>query len=118
MTASARLRTLTADRPYLVALATLNAIFGVITAWILFPLTFGSDAEIYRRGALADTLAGGADLPGACATTAEMHSKARRLLAGDRDLAEDIRMSQGRIVDTFATDLARRQWAEVLDHEP
>ena len=52
MTASARLRTLTADRPYLVALATLNAIFGVITAWILFPLTFGSDAEIYRRGAL------------------------------------------------------------------
>lgn len=73
---------------------------------------------LYRRGALADTLAGGADLPGACATTAEMHSKARRLLAGDRDLAEDIRMSQGRIVDTFATDLARRQWAEVLDHEP
>ena len=52
MSASTRLRTLTADRPYLVALATLNAIFGAITAWILFPLTFGSDADIYRRGAL------------------------------------------------------------------
>ena len=58
MTASTRLTAFTrrtastAGRPYLFALATLNAIFGAISAWILFPLTFGSDAEIYRRGAL------------------------------------------------------------------
>jgi alpha-1,2-mannosyltransferase len=43
---------LTADRPLLVAIATLNAVFGIVAAWILFPLTFGSDATIYRNGAL------------------------------------------------------------------
>jgi alpha-1,2-mannosyltransferase len=43
---------LAADRPLLVALAALNAIFGLVAAWILFPLTFGSDAAIYRNGAL------------------------------------------------------------------
>ena len=52
MTVTSRLRRLTADRPVLVAIATINAIFGVAAAAILFPLTFGSDAEIYRRGAL------------------------------------------------------------------
>lgn len=43
-----------------------------------------------------------------------MHDKARRLIAGDRTLAEAIRASQGRILETFASDLARKQWAEVL----
>lgn len=51
LTLADRLRPLTADRPLLVAIAALNAIFGIAAAWILFPLTFGSDAEIYRRGA-------------------------------------------------------------------
>lgn len=69
---------------------------------------------LYRRGALIDTLAEGADLPGACASAAEMHEKARRLLAGDGDLAASIRTSQCRIVGTFSTDLARRQWAAAL----
>jgi hypothetical protein len=68
---------------------------------------------LYRRGTLTDVLAGG-PLPGACADTAEMHDKARRLIAGDRTLAEAIRASQGRILETFASDLARKQWAEVL----
>jgi len=72
---------------------------------------------LYRRGALSDVLAGGADLAGACATTDEMRDKARRLLAGDRELADSIRATQGRIVDTFAVDLARKQWAEVLDRD-
>ena len=49
--ASPRLRALTADRPFLVAIATVNAIFGIGAAFILIPLTYGSDAAIYQRGA-------------------------------------------------------------------
>ncbi|MBP0447017.1 glycosyltransferase [Roseomonas sp. SSH11] len=73
---------------------------------------------LYRRGSLTDTLAEGADLPGACADTAEMRDKAQRLLAGDSNLAEAIRATQGRIVDTFSSDLARRQWEAVLGRAP
>jgi hypothetical protein len=69
---------------------------------------------LYLRGALIDTLAGGADLPGACTDAFEMHNKALRLIAGDRDLAEAIRATQGRVLDTFAPEVARRQWAAVL----
>ena len=72
---------------------------------------------LYRRGALTDVIAG-EPLPGACANTAEMHDKAGRLLGGDRDLAEAIRASQGRILDAFAPDLARRQWAAALPAAP
>ena len=39
-------------RPMLVAIAAFNAIFGIAATWILLPLTFGSDTEIYRRGAI------------------------------------------------------------------
>jgi hypothetical protein len=73
---------------------------------------------LYRRGALTDVLAEGADLPGACASTEVMRNKAERLLAGDRDLAKAICASQGRIVKTFAADIAREQWAKVLDRRP
>jgi hypothetical protein len=69
---------------------------------------------LYFRGALMDTLLGGADLPAACADTAEMAAKARRLIGGDAALAEAIRSTQGRVLDAFDTDLARRQWAAVL----
>ena len=51
LAASPRVRALTADRPYLVAIATVNAIFGLGAAAILIPLSYGSDAAIYRRGA-------------------------------------------------------------------
>lgn len=68
---------------------------------------------LYRSGTLTDLLAGGR-LPGTCADTDEMRDKARRLIRGDRDLAAAIRASQGRILDSFATDLARAQWAAVL----
>jgi hypothetical protein len=61
-----------------------------------------------------DTLLGGADLPAACADTAEMAAKARRLIGRDAALAEAIRSTQGRVLDAFDTDLARRQWAAVL----
>lgn len=69
---------------------------------------------LYRRGALLDVLAEGADAPGACADTDEMRAKARALLAGDLRLAETIRASQGPIVGKLSRQLATRQWAEVL----
>jgi hypothetical protein len=68
---------------------------------------------LYRRGTLIDLLAG-ADLPGACADTLEMREKARRLLAGDKVLADAIRATQERVLGTFAVNLIRRQWAAVL----
>jgi hypothetical protein len=73
---------------------------------------------LYLRGALIDTLTGGADLPGACETVAEMHAKAQRLLNGDRILADEIRATQGQVLETFSPDLARRQWEAVLADGP
>jgi hypothetical protein len=68
---------------------------------------------LYRRGTLTDVIAV-SPLPGACADAAEMRDKARRLIAGDRALAEAVRATQGRILDPFASDLARNQWSAVL----
>jgi glycosyltransferase involved in cell wall biosynthesis len=73
---------------------------------------------LYRRGALIDTLAEHADLAGACASTEEMREKALRLIAGDRALADAIRSGQQPIIDTFSTDVATRQWEEVLKQVP
>lgn len=69
---------------------------------------------LYRRGALLDTLAGGADNPGACVDTDEMRAKARALLGGDRRLAAAIRDAQDPIVGTFSIERAGTQWADVL----
>jgi hypothetical protein len=69
---------------------------------------------LYMRGALIDILVGGADLPGACENITVMREKAQRLLSGDKELAQAIRSAQGRVLDTFAVDLARRQWMEAL----
>jgi hypothetical protein len=52
MTLLERVRPFTDGRPYLVALATLNAIFGLAALTILVPLSFGFDVETYRRGAV------------------------------------------------------------------
>ena len=68
----------------------------------------------YLRDSLLGMLTGYADLPGACRDIPEMHAKASRLLQGDRDLAEAIHATQGRVLDTFSPDLARRQWATAL----
>lgn len=73
---------------------------------------------LYLRGALMDMLMDGADLPGACADTAEMAAKARRLIEGDAGLADAIRATQGRVLDTFSADLARRQWDAALHGAP
>lgn len=69
---------------------------------------------LYLRGALSDILTGQAEIPGRCDDEAEMREKAKRLIGGDRELAESIRATQGRIVDEFRASLAQRQWAEVL----
>jgi hypothetical protein len=69
---------------------------------------------LYLRGALMDRLLGGADLPAACADSAEMAAKAMRLIEGDAGLAQAIRGTQGRVLDAFDADLARRQWAAAL----
>lgn len=68
---------------------------------------------LYRQATLMDLLAG-ARLPGACADVEEMRQKARRLLSGDKLFAEAIRESQQCILESFASDVVRRQWAEVL----
>jgi hypothetical protein len=68
---------------------------------------------LYLNGGLIDRLAG-ARLPGACANVAEMKAKARSLIGGDRALAEAIRSSQVRVVETFAPEVIKRQWAAVL----
>jgi hypothetical protein len=69
---------------------------------------------LYRRGALLDVLADGADNPGACADTDDMRMKARALLGGDRRLAAAIKASQAPIVAKLSVELAGRQWADVL----
>jgi hypothetical protein len=69
---------------------------------------------LYLRGTLIDKLTDGAELPGGCRDIAEMRNKTQRLLSGDRGLAEEIRASQGVILNAFTPELARRQWAAVL----
>jgi hypothetical protein len=68
---------------------------------------------LYLEGGLIDRLAG-ARLPGACANVVEMKTKARRLLEGNRALAETIRSNQGRVLETFAPEVVRRQWVAAL----
>jgi hypothetical protein len=68
---------------------------------------------LYLEGGLIDRLAG-TTLPGACANVLEMKTKARRLIEGDRALAETIRSNQARVLETFAPEVLRRQWASAL----
>src|SRR5260221_14741462 len=68
---------------------------------------------LYLEGGLIDRLAG-TRLPGACANPLEIKTKARRLIEGDRALAEGIRSNQARVVETFAPEVGRRQWGTAL----
>ena len=72
---------------------------------------------LYRRRSLIDLLAG-QRLPGACADTAQMRGKASQLLAGDAGLVAEIRAGQRVIVESFAVELAARQWAAALAGTP
>jgi glycosyltransferase involved in cell wall biosynthesis len=65
------------------------------------------------EGGLIDRLAG-TRLPGACANVLEMKTKARRLIEGDRALAEAMRSNQARVLETFAPEVVKRQWAAAL----
>jgi hypothetical protein len=69
---------------------------------------------LYLKDALIDTLAGRADLPGRCRGVEEMRSKALRLIGGDKILAEEIRSTQGIVLDAFSYELAKKQWQEAL----
>jgi glycosyltransferase involved in cell wall biosynthesis len=69
---------------------------------------------LYRRGALIDTLAGAGYQPGRCEDVTEMRGKAKRLLHGDRVLADAIRAAQPPILDSFAADLASEQWRRMF----
>jgi hypothetical protein len=73
---------------------------------------------LFYQQSLLGTLAGGTKLPGACGTVAEMFDKAKRLIAGDMELAKAIRASQHVLLDSFSSDLARQQWAEILNARP
>jgi glycosyltransferase involved in cell wall biosynthesis len=68
---------------------------------------------LYLEGGLIDRLAG-TRLPGACANVLEMKTKARRLIEGDRGLAEAMRSNQARVLERFAPEVVRRQWAAAL----
>jgi hypothetical protein len=68
---------------------------------------------LYRRGTLLDQIAGTGS-PGACEGDAELRAAATRLIAGDRELADQIRRSQARILANFSVDLARKQWESLL----
>lgn len=68
---------------------------------------------LYRSGSMLDVLAGPGG-PGAYDDDASLSEAARRILAGDRALADSVRANQQRIIDTFAFDVARGQWSEVL----
>ena len=68
---------------------------------------------LYLEGGLIGRLAG-VRLPGACADVSEMKIKARRLIEGDRALAEVIRSEQGRVLETFAPEVVKRQWSAAL----
>jgi hypothetical protein len=72
---------------------------------------------LYLRGTLLHHITAEPQ-PGACADDAELHAVASRLIAGDRELANDIRAAQARIVENFSVDLARRQWQSLLSESP
>ncbi|MBV9813222.1 MAG: hypothetical protein JO326_10755, partial [Acetobacteraceae bacterium] len=69
---------------------------------------------LYLKGSLIDALVDGADLPGACQDIREMRRKAELLMARDPGIARAIQATQSRVLETFAPDLARRQWQQAL----
>jgi hypothetical protein len=76
-------------------------------------ITIGTPT-LYLRDSLLGKLTADMELPGSCGDIREMYVKASRLLHGDDDLSAAIRASQGRVLEIFAADRARKQWAAVL----
>jgi glycosyltransferase involved in cell wall biosynthesis len=68
---------------------------------------------LYRSGGMLDHLAA-QRLPGCCDSNEEMREKARWLLSGDTKVQRAIQESQEKIAERFSTDVAQREWAQVL----
>ena len=72
---------------------------------------------LFHAGGLLHHL-GGDRQAGLCGDFKEMRGKADRLIQGDHALADEIRHDQEHIVQTFASDLARAQWGDLLARVP
>jgi len=68
---------------------------------------------LFMRGGMLDRL-GTSPQAGVCEDLADMKAKAARLLAGEDSLTWKIRRDQRAIVTRFASDIAHRQWRDVL----
>ncbi len=64
---------------------------------------------VYMAGGLLDRL-GGSDLPGRCKTIREARKKCKRILSGDRHLADQIRESQKVLLEPLSYHFCRAQW--------
>lgn len=68
---------------------------------------------VYMAGGLIDEL-GGRDLPGRCKTIKEAKDKCRRIIKGDKRLAEKIRSTQGVLLEMMSYDYCKNEWAKAL----
>ena len=68
---------------------------------------------LYLRGGLLDAL-GGPTQPGACVSLREARHKTRRILGGDRALAQEIRTKQMKILETFTWDYNGSEWERLF----
>jgi glycosyltransferase involved in cell wall biosynthesis len=73
---------------------------------------------VFMAGGLLDRL-GGRDMPGRCRTDEQAHRKIARLLAGDRTLIEDIRLTQRKLLEPMLPERCGPIWqqsfARILD---
>lgn len=69
---------------------------------------------VFMGGGLIDKL-GGRDLPGRCTTLKEAREKCKRIIKGDRRLAEKIRRTQGVLMEKMSYDYCLREWEKALE---
>lgn len=68
---------------------------------------------VYMGGGLMDKL-GGRNLPGRCETLKEAQNKCKRIIKGDKRLAEKIRKAQGVLLEKMSYNYCMEQWKEAL----
>ena len=68
---------------------------------------------VFMGGGLLDLL-GGEDLPGRCRTLKEAKKKCKRIIGGDRKLAEKIRLSQPILLEKMSYQYCKEKWREAL----
>lgn len=69
---------------------------------------------VFMGGGLIDEL-GGRDLPGRCMTLKEAQEKCRRIIKGDKRLAERIRSAQGVLMEKMSYDFCLKEWKKALE---